>query len=66
MSDTFNAFEVAKEVLGDGHSERYYDYAIWEHTGFPSFWDTKDNETIEDCFRRQLLDFKNGKEDKTK
>ena len=66
MSDYLHAFEIAKEVLGDGHSDSYYNDIIWEHTGFPSFWDSKNGETIEDCFRRQLLDFKNGKGDKTK
>jgi len=32
-------------------------YIIWNHTGYPCFWSTKEGETVEDCFRRQIREF---------
>jgi hypothetical protein len=37
------------------------DSVLWCHTGFPSFWATKPGESIEDCMRRQVGEFLDGK-----
>jgi len=36
------------------------DYIIWNRTGYPSFWATKEGESIEDCFRRQLMKYRDA------
>jgi len=49
--------EIARQEL-PGLSDEELDYILWEHTGFPGFWDNADTETIEDCLRRQLRTYK--------
>src|SRR5476649_1519547 len=35
------------------------EHIIWEQTGFPEFWNIpEDGKTPEQCFRKQLYDFK--------
>ena len=58
--------EFARQILGFDKTDDFLDYAIWEYTGFPSFWAMKPGENGEDCFRRQLREVreyldKNGK-----
>ncbi|MBV6343649.1 hypothetical protein [Candidatus Magnetobacterium casense] len=45
------------EILPYANDEEL-DYIIWEHTGYPMFWDSSDGSTPEECFRKQLEDFK--------
>lgn len=47
---------VVKEYF-PGASEDLIEFIVWEKTGFPSFWLTKDEEDAEGCFRRQLQEF---------
>ena len=48
------AHEVAKEYFPD-ESDEFIEHVIWEHTGFPSFWNIpEDGNTPEECFRKQL------------
>jgi len=51
------AFEIAKEVFPDKDDD-FLEFALWEKTGFPHFWTTKEGESNEDCLRRQLMEFK--------
>jgi len=46
--------EIAREYFPD-KDEDFLNYTIWEHTGFPSFWNIpEDGATPEDCLRKQL------------
>lgn len=52
------AHEVAREYFPD-KSDDFLEWIIWNRTGFPSFWwMPKDGNTPEECFRKQLNDFK--------
>jgi hypothetical protein len=54
-----NAQEIAKEYFPDKNDE-FLSHVIWEHTGFPEFWNIpEDGNTPEECFRKQLQDFAN-------
>ena len=53
-----NAIDIAKDIFPDATGE-FLEFVIWEKTGFPSFWNIpKDGNTPEECFRNQLLQFK--------
>ena len=53
-----DTFKIAKEIFPD-KSDDFLGFVIWEHTGFPAFWNIpKDGNTPEECFRKQLKDFK--------
>jgi hypothetical protein len=49
--------ECAREEL-PGFTDEELDCVMWEETGYPSFWTLNPGETIEQCFRRQLREFK--------
>jgi hypothetical protein len=55
------ALEVAREITqahGIQVDDAMLDYIIFEHTGFPSFWDIpKDGATPEECLRKQLTEW---------
>ena len=52
------AIEVAKEYFPNADND-FIDYAIWEETGYPAFWNIPaDGATPEACFRKQLADLK--------
>ena len=51
--------EIVKEYFPDA-SDEFVEFVIWEKTGYPTFWNIpEDGETAEECFRKQLLRFKN-------
>jgi hypothetical protein len=53
--------DVAREYFPD-YSDAELDHIIWAYTGFPEFWHIpEDGNTVEECFRKQLQDFKDGK-----
>ena len=53
-----DAYEVVREYFPDATDEEC-ERIIWEKTGWPSFWNIpKDGQTAEECFRKQLGDFK--------
>jgi len=55
-----NAIEIAREVFPDKPDD-FLEFVIWEYTGFPSFWNIpQEGNTPEECFRKQLNDFKKG------
>ena len=35
-------------------TDHFLDYVLWEHTGYPAFWQLEDGETVERCATRQL------------
>lgn len=41
-------------------SDRDITSIMWEHTGFPGFWDLRDGESNSDCFVRQLIQYRNS------
>ena len=46
--------DIAREYFPD-EDEDFLAWAIWEHTGFPSFWlIPEDGATPEECLRKQL------------
>ncbi len=50
--------DIAAEYFPDA-SKADLDYIIWEHTGFPGFWNIpEDGATPEACFRSQLERYK--------
>ena len=53
-----NAIEIARTIFPD-KSDEALEYIIWEHTGFPGFWRIpEDGKTPDECFVKQLNDFK--------
>jgi hypothetical protein len=49
-----SAIEIAKEYFPYASPE-VLDHIIWNHTGYPSFWNIpKDGNTPHQCFRKQL------------
>lgn len=52
------AIDIAREYFPDA-DDKTLDTIMWGETGFPSFWNIpKDGKTPEECFRKQLTDFK--------
>jgi hypothetical protein len=49
--------DIVRQELGDMPSEQA-GFILWEHTGFPIFWDGDPQE----CCRAQLREFKQGRE----
>ncbi|KKN63761.1 hypothetical protein LCGC14_0498650 [marine sediment metagenome] len=50
--------ELVREYFPDSNDDEA-GYILWEHTGFPSFWNIpKDGATPEACCRKQLKEFK--------
>lgn len=46
--------ELVREVFPDATDDEA-DYILWEHTGFPSFWNIpEEGETPEECCKFQL------------
>ena len=45
--------QVVREYFPDADSDTV-DFILWEHTSYPSFWETDD---IEVCLRKQLEEF---------
>lgn len=57
----FNPISIAKEYFPLANEEEL-NFIIWEYTGYPSFWNIgKDGKTSEECFRKQLSEFKEGR-----
>lgn len=55
------AREIATEIF-PGKPDDFLEFVIWEKTGFPSFWNIPgDGATPEECFRKQLVEFRDGK-----
>lgn len=53
-----SALDVAREYFPRMSDDRL-DCILWEHTGFPFFWNIpKDGKTPEECLRKQLADLK--------
>lgn len=53
-----NWLELVKQYFPDATDEEA-DYILWEHTGFPEFWNIpKDGKTNIACCRKQLRQFK--------
>lgn len=53
--------DVVRDVFPDVSDEEC-DGLLWEHTGFPCFWNVKDGETPADCARTQLRRLLNEEE----
>lgn len=53
------AAEIAREVF-PGLSDDETNAIAWAHTGYPAFWATRAGETWQDCFRRQLEEYRDG------
>ena len=49
--------KIAREIFPDKDDE-FLEHAIWSKTGFPAFWRLENGESIEDCLRRQLTEYK--------
>ena len=50
--------DIIREYFPDATDE-FCEFVLWEKTGYPSFWNIpKDGNTPEECFRKQLSDFK--------
>ena len=47
------AYSIAREVFPSDWDEGAIEYAIWNHTGFPDFWD----DNPEKCLREQLQEY---------
>jgi len=46
--------DIAREYFPD-EDEDFLSFVIWEHTGFPSFWNIpEDGENPDECLRKQL------------
>lgn len=55
-----NAKEIAREYFPLLAAEEI-EFVIWEETGYPEFWNIpKDGLTAEECFRKQLKEFKDS------
>jgi hypothetical protein len=53
--------DVARQELGADVSQDEADYILWNHTGFPHFWDVGvDGDTPEQCCRTQLRKYVAG------
>ena len=52
------AYIIFLEIFPDC-DEIEREYIVWEETGFPCFWDSKFGNTPQECFRNQLLRFRN-------
>jgi hypothetical protein len=58
MSKTIG--DVVREYF-PGASDEFIEYVVWSKTGYPGFWNIpEDGNTPEECFRKQLKDFKDG------
>lgn len=51
------ALEIAREIFPE-YSDDECGFVLWEHTGFPALWALQEGETIEDCLRRQLTEYR--------
>ncbi len=64
MSDSAKSIsfeEIAKEYFPSADADEI-DHIIYGHTGFPAFWNIpEDGSTPEECFRKQLQEYKDGK-----
>jgi len=50
--------DVVREYF-PGASDDEVGFIVWEKTGFPAFWRIpEDGATGEECFRKQIQDFK--------
>lgn len=50
--------DIVKEYFPDAAPD-FIEYMVWERTGYPCFWDIPSSgSTPEECFRKQLLEFK--------
>lgn len=59
------ALDIAREYFPD-LPDNELDYIIWEHTGYPDFWQIgTDGNTREECFRTQLQRFKDTVKEET-
>lgn len=56
-TDRFRPIDVAREIL-PGLSDDELDCVLWEHTGFPEWWDFRPGETNYDVLRRQLVEYR--------
>jgi len=46
--------EVVREYFPKA-SNKKVDYILWEHTGYPEFWNIpEDGNTVMECLRKQL------------
>jgi len=51
--------DTVREYFPDASNDDI-EFIVWEKTGYPSFWNIpEDGKTAEECFRKQLQDFKN-------
>jgi len=54
----FNAEKIAKEIFPEKSGD-FIQHVIWEHTGYPNFWNIpEEGKTPEECFRNQLKKLK--------
>ena len=54
--------DIIKEYFPDA-TEEFCEFVLWEKTGYPSFWNIpKDGNTPEECFRKQIMNFKEAPE----
>jgi len=50
--------DLVREVFPDATDEQA-DYILWEHTGFPGFWNIpNEGNTPEECCRQQLYNLR--------
>jgi hypothetical protein len=64
------ALQVAKELVPNtfpdeslGDYENFLIHILWNHTDFPTFWNSKDGDQSDiDCLRNQLEEYVNGTE----
>jgi len=51
-------YDIIKEYFPEA-TEEFAEFVIWEKTGYPSFWNIPtDGSTPEECFRKQVADFR--------
>lgn len=57
---TFRPIDTAREVFPD-NTDRELAAILWDHTGYPEWWDLREGENVQDCLRRQLTDYRDGR-----
>jgi len=61
MTPKMTAGDIIKEYFPNASDEEC-EFILWEHTGYPEFWNIpEDGNTPEECFRKQLQNFKEGR-----
>jgi hypothetical protein len=51
------AYRIGREVFGPEVPDAVIEWALWEHTGYPSFFDGDPEEVL----RAQLISFRDGR-----